>query len=102
MFDKNTKVKDLREITFKLLWHLVWIIYKLIENGYLVDCVSPSSNLSKHVRNRLGNRSVIFETRFEDLETEKCYDLILCSESFQYLLLEKAISNDLISLRFVV
>ena len=66
---------------------------KLIENGYLVDCVSPSSNLSKHVRNRLGNRSVIFETRFEDLETEKCYDLILCSESFQYLLLEEAISK---------
>ena len=66
---------------------------KLIEMGYVVDCVSPSSNLNKHAHNRLRNRSEIFETRFEDLLTQKCYDLILCSESFQYLLLEKAISK---------
>ena len=66
---------------------------KLIANGFLVDCVSPSSNLNKHVKNLLGNNVQIFETRFEDLLTEKSYDLILCSESFQYLLLEKAISK---------
>ena len=66
---------------------------KLIENGYLVDCVSPSANLNKHVRQRLGDSIEIFESRFEDLMTGKSYDLILCSESFQYLLLEKAISK---------
>jgi len=66
---------------------------KLIREGYIVDCVSPSANLNKHVRNRLRNRSEIFETRFEELVTEKSYDLILCSESFQYLLLEKAVSK---------
>ena len=66
---------------------------KLIKNGYFVDCVSPSSNLNKHVKERLGNSVEIFETRFEDLLTRKSYDLILCSESFQYLLLEKAVSK---------
>ena len=66
---------------------------KLIENGYIVDCVSPSSNLNKHARLRLGNSVEMFETRFEDFECNKSYDLILCSESFQYLLLEKSISK---------
>ncbi len=66
---------------------------KLIENGYIVDCVSPSSNLNKHARHRLGNSVEMFETRFEDFECNKSYDLILCSESFQYLLLEKSISK---------
>ena len=59
---------------------------KMLDAGYLVDCVSPSPNLTKHVRNRLGDRAEIFESCFEDVRTEKRYDLILCSESFQYLL----------------
>jgi hypothetical protein len=49
--------------------------------------------LTKHVRNRLGDRAEIFETRYEDVRTEKRYDMILCSESFQYLLVEEAIEQ---------
>ncbi len=66
---------------------------KLLEVGYTVDCVSPSPNLTKHVRERLGDRVEIFECRYEDVKTKKRYDLILCSESFQYLLLEKAMAQ---------
>ena len=66
---------------------------KLLDAGYTVDCVSPSPNLTKHVRERLGERVEIFECRYEDLKTKKSYDLILCSESFQYLLLEKALAQ---------
>ena len=65
----------------------------MLNAGYQVDCVSPSPNLTKHVRERLGERSEIFECRFEELSTNKRYDLILCSESFQYLLLEKAMEQ---------
>ena len=65
----------------------------MLDEGYSVDCVSPSPNLTKHVRNRLGDRAEIFETRFEDVRTEKRYDMILCSESFQYLLVEEAIEQ---------
>ena len=34
---------------------------KLIKKGFLVDCVSPSSNLNKHVKNLLGKNVEIFE-----------------------------------------
>ena len=66
---------------------------KMINSGFQVDCVSPSPNLTKHVKKRLGERSDIFECRFEELNTNKKYDLILCSESFQYLLLEEAMEK---------
>lgn len=58
---------------------------KLLDEGYQVDCVSPSPNLTKHVRRLVGNRSEIFECGYEDIYTEKKYDLILFSESFQYI-----------------
>ena len=58
---------------------------RLLDDGYEVDCVSPSPNLTKHVRQLLGNRSEIFECGYEDLDPEKRYDLILFSESYQYI-----------------
>ena len=66
---------------------------KMLKAGYQVDCVSPCPNLTKHIKKRLDERSQIFECRFEELRTNKKYDLILCSESFQYLLLEKAMEQ---------
>lgn len=58
---------------------------KLLDLGYEVDCVSPSPNLTRHVRNLLGDRSEIFECGYEALETDKQYDMVLFSESFQYI-----------------
>jgi SAM-dependent methyltransferase len=68
---------------------------KLITLGYNVDCVSPSKVLTEHARNLLGNKSHIFECEFEDLQTEKQYDMILFSESFQYVKIEKALQNSI-------
>ncbi len=68
---------------------------ELINKGYKVDCVSPSSILTGHAQNILRGKSHIFECYYEDLETENRYDLILFSESFQYINLEKALQKSL-------
>lgn len=66
---------------------------RLIEAGYEVDCVSPAPYLTERIRETLGPGPTIFECRFEDLQTEKTYDLVLFSESFQYVKLEIALSQ---------
>ena len=66
---------------------------KLINTGYKVDCVLPSEVLTRHARELLGNKSHIFECKYEDLETENRYDLIIFAESFQYIDLEIALQN---------
>ena len=66
---------------------------KLLDLGYEVDCVSPSPNLTKHVRNLLGDRSKIFECGYEELETDKVYDMVLFSESYQYIGLEDSFTQ---------
>ncbi|MBU2514746.1 class I SAM-dependent methyltransferase [bacterium] len=68
---------------------------KLLDNGYMVDCVSPSPNLTKHVKNLIGDRCNIFECGYEELNTEKKYDLILFSESFQYIPVHSSIPQSL-------
>jgi len=69
------------------------LAFKLINLGYKVDVVSPSAILTKHTRNLLKDKSQIFEGSFEEMQTENRYDLILFSESFQYINLEKALGN---------
>ncbi len=68
---------------------------KLVDMGYQVDCVSPSPFLSNQARELLGNTSHIFECYYEQLQTENRYDLILFSESFQYIDIEEAIKKTL-------
>ena len=65
----------------------------LINKGYRVDCVSPSPVLTEHTRRLLGEQSHIFECRFENIQTENRYDMVLFSESFQYTKLEIALQN---------
>jgi SAM-dependent methyltransferase len=65
----------------------------LVEMGYEVDCVSPSSYLSREAHELLGETSHIFEYYYEELQTENRYDLILFSESFQYIDPEEAIKK---------
>ena len=57
---------------------------RLIERGYKVDGVSPSSFFADQGWQLLGDQVNIFECRYEDVETEKRYDVVLFSESFQY------------------
>jgi len=64
---------------------------KFADMGYRVDCVCPSHFLAEQARGLLGNKSHIFECPYEQMETENLYDVILFSESFQYIDIEEAL-----------
>ncbi len=72
---------------------------RLLDTGYSVDCVSPSPYLTTRARQNVGDAATIFECKYEDLQTNKRYDLILFSESFQYIPMERslALSQELLS-----
>jgi len=65
----------------------------LIDMGYQVDCVSPSHFFAEQARALLGNRSHIFECFYEQLRIGNRYDVILFSESFQYIDIEEALTK---------
>jgi 2-polyprenyl-3-methyl-5-hydroxy-6-metoxy-1,4-benzoquinol methylase len=65
----------------------------LLSAGYAVDCVSPSAFLTEQTLKSVGDKSEIFECKYEELETQKRYDLILFVESFQYIDLPTALAN---------
>jgi len=67
-------------------------LQQLLARGYRVDAVNPSAHLNKLVRDRLAvlqhSESILYETGFESLPRRQCqhqYDLLLFSESFQYI-----------------
>ena len=66
---------------------------RLVDLGYHPDCVSPSAFFAEQGRKLLGEYVNIFECRYEDVETEKRYDLILFAESFQYVDLKQALER---------
>ncbi len=66
---------------------------KLKSHGYEVDCVIPSEFLAENVRKKLDDHSTVHVCGFEDLNTERSYDLILFSESFQYVKLAFSIDK---------
>ena len=68
---------------------------KLLKKDYAVDCVSPSTFLSDKLEEKLGGNFTLYRSKFEDLETDKKYDLILFSESFQYIDMNKALDKSL-------
>jgi len=57
---------------------------KLLNNGYEVDCVIPSDYLAETVKAKLNNSGKTHISKFEDLNSTSSYDLIIFSESFQY------------------
>jgi SAM-dependent methyltransferase len=67
--------------------------WQLQKEGYQVDCVSPSSVFAERANALLGEKSEIFESKFEEMDTDKRYDLILFSESFQYISIPKALEK---------
>lgn len=68
------------------------LAHRLIAEGYTVDCVSPSPFLTARARAVLGETPQIFECRYEDMVNDKRYDLVLFSESFQYIKLEQSLA----------
>ncbi len=57
----------------------------MIDAGYRVDCVVPSPFLAERAGKLLADQSTIFECCYEKLQTDKRYDLVMFSESFQYM-----------------
>ncbi len=68
---------------------------QLVAKGYKVDCVSPGQILTAYAKNMLGDTVGFFQCKFEDIITEKKYDLVLFSESFQYIPMDKSITRAL-------
>ena len=66
---------------------------KLISMGYQVDCVSPSTHLTEEARKSVGDQSHIFNCKYQHMETDKRYDLVMFVESFQYISLLKALEQ---------
>lgn len=76
------------------------LIAQMRARGYLADGVIPSERLARRVSARLesaaGEPSRIYECRFEDLpgdSTVRVYDVVLFSESFQYIDLDAAVDG---------
>ena len=63
--------------------------------GYQVEGVSPSPLLSDAARDNAGEDFVIHQGRFEDvwLENAEPFDLVMFSESFQYITLDTALEK---------
>jgi SAM-dependent methyltransferase len=68
---------------------------QMLSRGYSVDCVCPNQVLARQARKLLRDRSQICECTYEALESERRYDLIMFSESFQYTHAQKALENTL-------
>ena len=58
---------------------------ELLKLGYQVDCVSPGKILTEHAMKKLEGKIEMFPCKYEEVKTDKKYDLILFSESFQYI-----------------
>lgn len=58
---------------------------KLLERGFEVDCVSPNGFLTDVAKQVLAGRATVFETKFQELETDRRYDLVLFSESLLFI-----------------
>lgn len=64
---------------------------RLVDLGYKVDCVCPTEYQNKLVEERLGKSSEVFKCKFEEVQTDKKYDMIMFCESFQYIKLDQVI-----------
>jgi len=66
---------------------------KLIEKKFTVDCVSPSEYLSDAIEQKLINKVKVHRSTFENLNIDKKFDLVIFSESFQYVNIKKTLSK---------
>jgi SAM-dependent methyltransferase len=67
----------------------------LIEKGFTVECVTPEHGLAKIAETRLTGRAKIHRGRFENTGIAGRYDLVLFSESFQYVPAAKALERSI-------
>lgn len=68
---------------------------RLLDEDYQVDCVSPSLVLAEEARKVLGDAVPMYLCKFEQLDSDREYDVVLFSESFQYVHLNEALQQSL-------
>lgn len=66
---------------------------RLVDLGYEVEGVTPSAFLAAEAHKLLGEDFRIHVSRIEDLPIERQYDVVLFSESFQYVAMEEALAK---------
>ena len=66
---------------------------KLLSSGYEVDCVIPSEYLAAEVKEKLNGRGKIHICKFEDFNCIERYEVIIFSESFQYVNIKKSLEK---------
>lgn len=71
------------------------LAHLLVRRGYQVECISPAPLLTQAARQRLGSRVPIYETTLEAFAPSHTYDLLLFSESFQYIAPEHSLPKAL-------
>jgi len=71
----------------------------LIGKGFEVECVTPEHGLARIAEARLDGRAKIHRGRFEDVDITGPYDLVLFSESFQYIPADKALERSIALLK---
>ena len=72
---------------------------RMLSEGFHVESVSPSLYLSSLAKENLGDKGLIHQSTFEELTLDRKFDLLLFSESFQYIDLARvfAKSRDLLT-----
>jgi SAM-dependent methyltransferase len=66
---------------------------KLLDLGYEVDCLSPNAWLNEEAKKAVGGRARVFLSKFETIELDGKYDLILFSESFLFMKADLALAK---------
>jgi len=66
---------------------------ELLKLDYQVDAVCPPSIMSENAARKLGSKATLYECKFEDLESDKKYDLIIFSESIQFIQIKDAFAQ---------
>ena len=67
---------------------------QMVAKGLQVDVVSPGGFLTGKVKEKLaGSGAEVFNSFFEDVHTDKQYDLVMFSESFQYIPAQNALAQ---------
>ena len=63
----------------------------LADKGHAVEMITPSAIQCKIARERLGGEAVVHQSKFEDFAGIGPFDVVLFSESFQYVPLDKGL-----------
>lgn len=66
---------------------------RMLERGLEVECVAPDSTLLDCAEKRLGGRAKIHRAKFEEFTGEGKFDVVVFSESFQYVPIAEALAN---------